>query len=179
MEWPGRFASYFAQAYDGSMNISKDKAVTGRRPSKLSTALQNFITTIHTFFYRNTNGAIGGSMVNCPVLLLTTTGRKTNKKRTVPLLYLADGDRVVLVASNGGATKHPTWWLNLQANPEAEIQVRKLKQRVWAKQSSIEEKERLWPLLTAMYPGYKSYQERTNREIPVVILHPVPDGVVN
>ena len=115
-------------------------------------------------------------MVNSPVLLLTTKGRKTGKQRTVPLLYLADGDNIVLVASNGGATKHPTWWLNLQSNPEAQIQVRGVKRRVRAEKGSSEEKQRLWPQLTAMYPGYKKYQEITNRDIPVVILRTVNDG---
>src|SRR6185503_12927915 len=152
------------------MDVINDKEVVGRRSSKLSTALQNALTTIHTFIYSSTNGAIGGRMVNCPVLLLTTKGRKTNKQRTVPLLYLADGDNVVLVASNGGATKHPTWWLNLQSNPEAQIQLRGIKRRVRAEESNADEKQRLWPMLTAMYPGYKRYQEITNRDIPVVIL---------
>jgi deazaflavin-dependent oxidoreductase (nitroreductase family) len=155
------------------MDVSNHKEVIGRQPSKLSIALQNALTTIHTFIYSNTNGAIGGTIVNCPVLLLTTEGRKTKKQRTVPLLYLADGDNVVLVASNGGATRHPTWWLNLQSNPEAQIQVKGVKQRVRAKKGSAEEKRRLWPLLTAMYPGYKRYQEITSREIPVVILRPI------
>lgn len=155
------------------MDATNDKEVTGRRPSRLSATLQNAVASVHTFIYRNTNGAIGGRVMNCPVLLLTTTGRKTNRQRTVPLLYLADGDNVVLVASNGGATKHPTWWLNLQSNPEAQIQVRGIKQRVLAEKGSPEEKQRLWPLLTAMYPGYKRYQEITNRDIPVVILRPV------
>jgi F420H(2)-dependent quinone reductase len=158
------------------LGVTNDKEVIGRRPSKLSTALQNALTTIHTFVYRNTNGAIGGRMANSPVLLLTTKGRKTGKQRTVPLLYLADGDNVVLVASNGGATKHPTWWLNLQSNPEAQIQVKGVKQRVRAEKGSAEEKQRLWPLLTAMYAGYERYQEITNRDIPVVILRPVNDG---
>jgi deazaflavin-dependent oxidoreductase (nitroreductase family) len=158
------------------MDITNDKEIIGRRPSKLSTSLQNALTAIHTFIYTNTNGAIGGRIVNCPVLLLTTKGRKTNKQRTVPLLYLADGDNVVLVASNGGATKHPTWWLNLQSNPEAQIQVRGIKQRVRAERGSAEEKQRLWPLLTAMYPGYKRYQEITSRDIPVVILRPVDNS---
>lgn len=151
------------------------KQVVGRRPSRLSASLQNALARIHTFVYRNTNGAIGGTIVNCPVLLLTTRGRKTNKRRTLPLLYLADGDNFVLVASNGGAAKHPTWWLNLQSNPEAQIQVRRVKQRVRAERSSVEEKARLWPQLTAMYPGYKRYQEITTRDIPVVILRPIND----
>jgi F420H(2)-dependent quinone reductase len=158
------------------MGVTSDKEMIGRRPSKLSTALQNALTTIHTFIYRKTNGAIGGKMLNCPVLLLTTKGRKTGKQRTIPLLYLADGDNIVLVASNGGATKHPTWWLNLQSNPEAQIQVRDIKQRVRAVKGSTEEKRRLWPLLTAMYPGYKRYQEITSRDIPVVILHSINES---
>jgi len=159
------------------MDETNAKEHTGRRPSKLSAALQNALTAIHTFAYENTNGAIGGRMVNCPVLLLTTKGRKTNKQRTVPLLYLSDGDDMVLVASNGGATKHPTWWLNLQSNPSAQIQVRGTKWRVKAERANAEEKRRLWPLLIAMYPGYKGYQEKTSRDIPVVILHPVKNGV--
>jgi len=155
------------------MDVTNDRAVTGRRPSKLSVFLQNALTTIYTFIYRTTNGAIGGTMVNCPVLLLTTRGRKTNKLRTVPLLYLADEDNVVLVASNGGATKHPTWWLNLRSNPEGQIQVKGIKRRVRAEEASADEKGRLWPQLTAMYPGYKKYQEITTMDIPVVILRPV------
>jgi deazaflavin-dependent oxidoreductase (nitroreductase family) len=155
------------------MDVYNHKEAIGRRPSKLSIALQNALTTIYTFIYSNTNGAVGGRIVNCPVLLLTTKGRKTSKQRTVPLLYLADGDNVVLVASNGGATKDPTWWLNLQSNPEAQIQVKGVKQRVRAEKGSAEEKQRLWPLLTAMYRGYKRYQEITSRDIPMVILRPI------
>ena len=159
------------------MDVTNAQETVGRRPSKVSTALQNALTSIHTFIYANTNGAIGGRIANCPVLLLTTRGRKTNKQRTVPLLYLADGDDVVLVASNGGATKDPTWWLNLQSNPEAQIQVRGIRQWVRAEKSSAEEKRRLWALLIAMYPGYKKYQEITSRDIPVVILSPINDSV--
>src|SRR5688572_23817900 len=96
---------------------------SGRRRSKLAAALQNAVTKVHSLVYRGTNGAIGGRMVNSPVLLVTTIGRKSRKQRTVPLLYLMDGDNVVLVASNGGAVKHPTWWLNLQTNAEASIQI--------------------------------------------------------
>lgn len=155
------------------MDTPNAEETVGRRRSKLSVALQNALTSLHTFVYANTNGAIGGTMMNSPVLLLTSRGRKTNKLRTVPLLYLTDGDDLVLVASNGGATKHPTWWLNLQANPEAQIQLKGTNQRVRAQRASAEEKQRLWPSLVAMYPGYKKYQEITNRDIPVVILRPI------
>jgi deazaflavin-dependent oxidoreductase (nitroreductase family) len=150
----------------------------GRRPSKLASALQNAVTRVHSVLYRSSNGAIGGRLANSPVLLLTTTGRRSGKHRTVPLLYLVDGGNVVLVASNGGAVKHPAWWLNLQTTPEAWIQMQSIRRRVKAEQASAAEKQRLWPRLTAMYPGYKRYQEITDRDIPVVILRFIePDGI--
>jgi F420H(2)-dependent quinone reductase len=142
----------------------------GRRPSKISAALQNAVTRIHTVLYRRSNGVIGGRIANSPVLLLTTTGRRSGRQRTVPLLYLMDGRNVVLVASNGGAVTHPTWWLNLQTTCEAWIQIKGIRRRVKAEQASAAEKQRLWPRLTAMYPGYQRYQDITNRDIPVVIL---------
>ena len=147
----------------------------GRRPSKLTATLQNIFTDIHSFLYRSSNGRIGGRLANSPVLLLTTTGRRSGKQRTVPLLYLVDGGNVVLVASNGGAVKHPTWWLNLQTTPEAWIQMKRIRRRVKAEQASAAEKQRLWPRLTAMYPGYKRYQEITDRDIPVVILRSIEE----
>jgi len=81
-----------------------------------------------------------------------------------------DGLSVALVASNGGAVRHPTWWLNLQTTSEAWIQIKRIRRRVKAEQASATEKQRFWPRLTAMYPGYKRYQEITDRDIPVVIL---------
>ena len=145
----------------------------GRRPSKLAAALQNAVTMVHSALYRISNGVIGGRIANSPVLLLTTTGRRSGKQRTVPLLYLMDGRNVVLVASNGGAVKHPAWYLNLQTGSEAWIQIKHIRQRVNAEQASAAEKQRLWPRLTGMYPGYKRYQEITDRDIPVVILRSI------
>jgi deazaflavin-dependent oxidoreductase (nitroreductase family) len=143
---------------------------TGRRPSKLGAALQNAVAGVHILLYRISNGRIGGTLVNSPVLLLTTTGRISGKQRTVPLLYLPDGSNFVLVASNGGAARHPNWWLNLQSTGEASIQIKRIRRRVKAEQASAAEKQRLWPRLTTMYPGYSRYQEITDRDIPVVIL---------
>jgi F420H(2)-dependent quinone reductase len=142
----------------------------GRRPSKMVAALQNAVAGVHILLYRSSKGRIGGRLANSPVLLLTTTGRRSGKQRTVPLLYLPDGRNVVLVASNGGAVRHPNWWLNLQNTTEAWIQIKHSRRRVKAEQASAAEKQRLWPRLTAMYPGYQRYQEITNRDIPVVIL---------
>jgi deazaflavin-dependent oxidoreductase (nitroreductase family) len=148
----------------------------GRRPSKFAAALQNAVIRLHIALYRSSNGVIGGTFVKSPVLLLTTQGRRSGKQRTVPLLYLMDGVNVVLVASNGGALSHPTWWLNLQTTPEASIQIKGVRRRVRAEQASAPEKQRLWPRLTAMYPGYKRYQEITDRDIPVVILRSMEEG---
>jgi deazaflavin-dependent oxidoreductase (nitroreductase family) len=86
-----------------------------------------------------------------------------------------DGRDVVLVASNGGSVMHPSWWLNLQTTPEGWIQIKNIRRRIKAEQASTKEKQRLWPLLTAMYPGYKRYQEITDRDIPVVILHSIEE----
>ena len=121
-------------------------------------------------FYRLSRGRIGGRLWNAPVLLLTTIGRKTGKKRTTPLLYLGDGERIIIVASNAGRDKEPSWWTNLRRDPHAEVRIRGDKRKIIARKAAEEEKNDLWPLLTKMYPAYSDYQTRTKREIPVVIL---------
>ena len=131
---------------------------------------QRFVTGFHTFIYRLSGGRIGGRIVGSPVLLLTTIGRKSGKERTLPLIYLTDEDTIVLVASNGGVAKHPLWWLNLQANPQATVQIRSRIVTLMATVAEGEERNRLWSRLVAMYPGYADYQKRTPREIPVVLL---------
>ena len=148
-------------------------AKTGRPYNAAIAAAQKWATKVHASLFRATNGRVGGRMVGSPVLLLVTTGRKTGRRRTTPLLYLPDGDRYVTVASNGGAAKHPVWWLNLQAYPEATVEVGGRKTRVHATEARGEEKARLWEGLVRMYPSYESYQRRTDREIPVVLLEPV------
>lgn len=134
---------------------------------------QKWATKLHASLFRATNGRVGGRMVGSPVLLLVTTGRRSGLRRTTPLLYLEDENRQVIVASNGGAAKHPVWWLNLQANPEATVEVGGRKTRVRAIETQGEEKVRLWKKLVEMYPSYESYQRRTDREIPVALLEPI------
>ncbi len=111
-------------------------------------------------------------MHKVPVLLLTTTGRKTGRKRTTPLLYIRDGNRLVIVASNGGRRMDPSWWMNLKHNPIAMVQVKDVKQTIYAQRALGSEKERLWQMMTSVYPSYDDYQKRTDREIPVVVLMP-------
>jgi deazaflavin-dependent oxidoreductase (nitroreductase family) len=127
---------------------------------------------IHVRLYRLTGGGLGGRVGRAPVLLLTTTGRRTKRQRTTPLLYLADGDRLVVVASYGGAPQHPAWFLNLEATPDVEAQVRRDRRRVRARVATAEEREAYWPRLVAIYRYYDSYQRKTSREIPVVVLEP-------
>ena len=127
---------------------------------------------VHNALYRATRGRVGGRMRKAPVLLLTVTGRKTGKSRTTPLLYGRDGDNVIVIASVGGAPKHPAWYLNLQGQ-EADVQIGGEHRRVRARDAEGEERERLWAQMVAIYPPYAEYQTRTTRRIPVVVLEPV------
>ena len=131
---------------------------------------QRLLSRIHVSLYRLSRGRIGGRLWNAPVLLLTTIGRKTGKKRTTPVLYLRDGERIIIVASNGGRDNEPSWWTNLRHDPHADVQIRSEKGKMIARKAAEEEKGDYWPLLTKMYPAYNDYQRRTRREIPVVIL---------
>ena len=131
------------------------------------------VTGTHVFLYRQSGGRIGGHLRGGPVLLLTVTGRKTGRERTTPLLYLEDRGDLVVAASNGGMDWAPSWWLNLRANPVADVQVGGEHRRVRAEQAAPAERARLWPLMNQMWPGYDGYQRRTRRVIPVVKLHQV------
>ena len=125
---------------------------------------------VHTWIYRATGGVVGRKAGHISNLLLTTKGRRSAELRTVALAYMADGDRWILVASNGGSDNHPAWWLNLRANPEATIEVGRERIPVTAQLAQGDERARLWPLLTRYNPVYASYQQITERRIPVVVL---------
>jgi deazaflavin-dependent oxidoreductase (nitroreductase family) len=129
---------------------------------------------LHAATFRATHGRIGGAAGGLPILLLTTTGRKTGKQRTTPLLFIRDGDDIVVVASNGGMDWFPAWWLNLQSDPAAVIQIGGERRAVTATKADPQRRAQLWPKLTGPYPAYLKYEARTAREIPLVILHPDP-----
>jgi F420H(2)-dependent quinone reductase len=148
----------------------------GRAYTPAIAAAQKWVTKLHVAAYRATEGKIGGRMMNSPVLLLLTTGRKSGKERTTPLLYLRDGVNYIMVASNGGTAGDPAWWLNLQRDPEAIVEVGGSRLRVRAEEVKGEQKRRLWRRLVEMYPLYESYRRRTDREIPVISLRPVEGG---
>jgi F420H(2)-dependent quinone reductase len=129
-------------------------------------------TDVHTVTYKLTGGRIGGSYSGAPIALVESVGRKSGKHRTHPLICQADGDNLVVVASKGGVEKHPAWYLNLKARPETTAWWKGGKRRVRARDATDSERERLWPMMVAVYRPYESYQRRTERQIPVVILEP-------
>jgi deazaflavin-dependent oxidoreductase (nitroreductase family) len=124
----------------------------------------------HVAAYRETGGERGYHWRGTTILLLTTEGRSSGEPRTTPLIHRTDGDRWVVVASKGGAPTHPGWFQNLEANPEATIQVRSEEIPVRASVAEGEERSRLWKQMAEVWPAYDDYQARTEREIPVVIL---------
>ena len=134
------------------------------------------LSKAHLTVYRVTGGRVLGSVAGMPVLLLTTTGRRSGKARTTPLTFFRDGADLVVIASNGGADRPPDWSLNLQQMPRAVVRIGTDKLVVTARPASEQERARLWVVVTATYAGYARYQERTTRRIPVVLLSPAVRG---
>jgi deazaflavin-dependent oxidoreductase (nitroreductase family) len=129
-----------------------------------------YLGALHRFLYRLSGGRIGGRIWGLRIVLLTTTGRKSGKPRTVPLCSLRDGEDTVVIASYGGLDQPPAWWLNLEANPRAELLSGRERRTVTARNAAPDERARLWAEVTSRAPGYLEYERRTEREIPVVIL---------
>ena len=127
---------------------------------------------IDPFLMRATRGRIRISFT-APTMLLTHTGAKSGKRRTTPLLYFTEGDKVVLIASKGGAPENPAWYHNVKAHPEVEASSDSRPERYVAREAEGDERERLWKLATKLYSGYEDYQARaTRRRIPVIVLEP-------
>lgn len=128
----------------------------------------------HVRRYRETDGEVGYIWNGAPTLLLTTTGRRSGQQRTTPLIFGRDGESYVIVASKGGAPQHPAWYVNLTAEPEVEVQVKGDRFRCRARTAGPEERARLWPTMAVIWPHYDAYAGKTDREIPVVVLEPIP-----
>jgi deazaflavin-dependent oxidoreductase (nitroreductase family) len=126
----------------------------------------------HIRRYQETGGEVGYLWNGVPTLLLTTTGRRSGEPRTSALIFGRDGGRYLVVASMGGAPKHPAWYLNLTAQPLATIQVRDRTIPVLAETAPLPDKPRLWAVMQDIWPNYATYQQRTTRDIPVVVLTP-------
>ena len=123
--------------------------------------------------FRTNEGKVGGPFDGAPILLLHTRGARSGEERVNPMMYLADGDRLVVFASKGGAPTNPDWYHNLVANPDVEIEVGTERRQVRARVAEGEEHDRLYAEQSKRYPQFAKYQEGTDRTIPVVILEPV------
>lgn len=130
------------------------------------------LSRLHVLAYRATRGLFGRRLVDNDVLLLTTTGRVSGRPHTVPLLYLPNGEGLVVIASYGGRPHHPDWYLNLVEDPAVQVQVRGKHGAMRARTAAPEERLQWWPRIIGAYSGYAEYQARTDREIPVVVLEP-------
>lgn len=124
----------------------------------------------HVKAYQETDGAEGHDWQGTTVLLLTTTGRKSGEQRTTPLIYQQHGDDVLIVASKGGDDSPPLWFLNLQQDPDVGVQIKDDKYAARARVATAEEKPEMWRTMTATWPQYDEYQQKTDREIPIVVL---------
>jgi F420H(2)-dependent quinone reductase len=144
-------------------------------PNKLvdrSWPVLNRLMGVHTWVYRASGGRVGHNLpgVGAPMLLLDHVGAKSGTRRTSPLLYVEHGGDVAIIGSKGGNPKHPAWFHNLKANPDTTVQIGTEKRKVRARVANETEREQLWRKAVAAYSGYRGYQERTNRKIPIVIL---------
>ena len=126
----------------------------------------------HGSVYRASGGRLLGRLAGMPVLLLTTTGRRSGTPRTATLTYFRNGADLVVIGSFGGSDVPPAWWLNLQRDPQASVLIGGTTLKVTARAATAGEHDRLWPLVTTTHPGYARYKERTARLIPVVMLTP-------
>jgi deazaflavin-dependent oxidoreductase (nitroreductase family) len=142
--------------------------------SGMKDALARGANVLHRAIVNGTRGRIGGTGFGMPVVILTTTGRKSGKQRTTMLTSpVHDDNRVVLVASYGGDDRNPAWFLNVRDHPDVELEMRGKKRPMKAHVASDDEKTELWPEVVKAYKGYAQYQTKTERDIPLVILEPV------
>jgi len=125
---------------------------------------------LHAWLWKLCGGKLDNAFGKLPLMMLTTTGRKTGQRRTTPVLYLQDGTGLIVVASFGGNDMHPAWYLNLEKCPDAEVIVKGEHRKVLARKLSAEEKKVIWPRLVQLYPQFETYQQRTRREIPLMRL---------
>ena len=143
-----------------------------RISNSLGTTGLRWIGKLNTPLYRLSGGRVGGKIGRAPVLLLTTTGRKSGEPRTAPVVYLADGDNVVVINTNAGNAKVPAWSLNLKANPDAEVELGREKRKVRARVAEGEERADLWRRHNEQYAGFDDYKAKLDREASVIVLEP-------
>lgn len=156
------------------------KQVEGLNSKAVGTGIK-WMSKLNTWTYKATGGRLGAKWrggsnrftAPPPVGILTTIGRKSGEPRDSPLLFLREGDRIVLVASQGGRATNPMWYLNIQANPQVTFQFKNEKLKLTARDASDAERAEYWPKLDAIYPDFQNYRTYTDRKIPILICDPV------
>lgn len=128
-----------------------------------------YASALNVLLYKLSGGRVMGSLEGVPICLVTMRGRRSGALKTIPLMYVPHGDAVLLVASLGGAPKHPAWYHSVRANPEIEIRIGRQRRQLRAREASDEEHRALWPVAVAAYPSYADYQRKTERRIPILI----------
>ncbi|MDT5010751.1 MAG: hypothetical protein QOH57_2368 [Mycobacterium sp.] len=131
-----------------------------------------WMSRANAWLYKRSGGKRGATFEKAPVALLTTTGRKTGQPRVSPLLFLEDGDRVIVAASKIGSEKNPMWYLNLKADPRVQVQIKADVRELRARDATEAERSTYWPRLVQMYPTFEDYQSWTDRQIPIVVCEP-------
>jgi deazaflavin-dependent oxidoreductase (nitroreductase family) len=144
------------------------------RADRAATALTRRVAAVHTSLLRRTGGRVGNRFRGGDVVLVTCRGRVSGRPRTTPLLFVRDGEDLVVAASNGGIDAEPQWWLNLCASPDAEVEVRGRRWAVTATEVDDADRARLWAALMARFGGYDGYQAKVSRRIALVRLSPAP-----
>ena len=140
--------------------------------SPTSTFFVKWMSRGNTWVYKASGGKWGGMVKKAPVALLTTTGRKTGQPRVSPLLFMRDGEKVIVVASKRGSDRNPLWYLNLKADPKVSVQIKDEVLNLTARDATEDERATLWPQLVGMYPDFDDYQSWTDRRIPIVVCEP-------
>jgi deazaflavin-dependent oxidoreductase (nitroreductase family) len=158
--------------FDGILQVVLGDRFYSRASQAMGAAGLRWTGKLNVPLYRLSGGRVGGRVSRAPVLLLTTTGRRSGQRRTVPVVYLADGERLVVIGSNAGHEKAPAWSLNLKASPDAEVEIGRERRRVRARVTEGEERADLWRRHNEQYSGFDEYEARTDRDIAVFALDP-------
>lgn len=148
------------------------KQVEGLNSKAVGTGIK-WMSRVNTWIFKKSGGKLGNKFLRgAEVGILTTVGRKSGEPRDSPLLFLQEGRRIVLVASQGGRATNPMWYLNIKANPNITFQTKKEKLDLVAREATDAERDEYWPKLDAMYPDFANYRSYTDRKIPILICDP-------
>ena len=151
--------------------MADPKPITDAQIKRFKPLMKGF-TRLNAWVFRASNGRFMSTFSGCDICLVTMKGARSGRVLDIPLMYVPFEQGVILVASMGGAPRHPTWYYNLKANPEIEVRVKGTVRKLIAREVGAEEKETLWPVCCEHYPEYATYQKRTDRDIPVFNCQP-------